>query len=336
MKLETVKQDKPLPGQAYAYKVSDHVKGAMMSSDPVTDPVARQYIPLSDEDLSYVYEQTDPIGDEAYSPVKGIVHRYPDRVLYKITNICPVYCRYCFRKAMVGPGSQTLKKSQRHAALDYIRNTPQIWEVILTGGDPLILSPAQLQETFAALAGVNHLKVIRIHTRTPIASPDLITDTMIEALQNAAKNKALYMALHVNHAQEITPQVQQTLNKLRRAGVILLSQSVLLKGVNDNTDALEQLFRTLVELSVKPYMIHHLDPAPGTHHFRVSIETGKNLLNALRGQISGICMPDYMLDIPGGFGKIVLNADNCKKLSSGNYELTDRKGQKHHYIDWGE
>ena len=181
---------------------------------------------------------------------------------------------------------------------------PEIWEVILTGGDPLMLSAGQLRDTLAALAAMEHVKVVRFHTRTPIAAPNLVSADHLAVF--AGFEKALYMALHINHAQELTPQVRDRIKALDKAGIVMLSQSVLLRGVNDDVEALAALFRELVALKVKPYMLHHMDYAPGTAHFRVPISEGRRLMRALRGRLSGLCQPEYMLDIPGGYGKIPL------------------------------
>lgn len=324
------KSDEALLAQRYAAGVSDHARSAMHSDDPACDPVARQYIPSAEELIDTAGELCDPIGDAVHSPVKGIVHRYPDRALYKVTAVCPVYCRYCFRKTMVGPQGQALRKGDRQAALAYIAANPQIYEVILTGGDPLMLSAERLGQELDALAAIDHVQVLRIHTRMPVADPARIDAAY---LQIFARHSPLYMVVHINHAQEITPQVEATFAALRSSGVILLSQSVLLRGVNDNAQALEVLFRRLVALGVKPYMLHHLDHAPGTAHFRVSIAEGQDLLRALRGRLSGLCLPEYMLDIPEGHGKVPLTPSYCEKLADDRgYEITDYKGHKHRYV----
>ncbi|HCQ70696.1 MAG: lysine 2,3-aminomutase [Alphaproteobacteria bacterium] len=314
--------------QHYAVGMNDHVRGAMRFHSPDDDPVARQYVPDEAELSSLEDELVDPIGDHDYSPVKGIVHRYPDRVLYKVTSVCPVYCRYCFRKTMVGPGQDVLRKAERSAALDYIRKDANIWEVIMTGGDPLMLSPKRLQQEIADLNAIDHVNVVRIHTRMVAADPERITDEMLQALSSG--DKMVYLVMHVNHAQEITPRVQDAISRIRRQGIVALSQSVLLRGVNDDEDALESLFRGLVQCGVKPYMLHHLDRAPGTQHFRVSIARGQELMRALRGRVSGLCLPEYMLDIPGGFGKVPLTPQYCHEHGAG-YDVTDYKGEMHYY-----
>lgn len=315
----------------YAYRITGTIRDTI-KGNVHTDPVAKQYIPQNQELKILPEEDTDPIGDEAHTPIKGIVHRYPDRVLFKPANVCAVYCRYCFRREHVGPkandGSDILNIDERQAALDYIRTHKEIWEVILTGGDPLVLSPRQLGELITELNAIEHVQIIRIHTRVPIADPARVTDALQEALRT---EKPVYMALHVNHAQEINEDVRACLRALHGAGINLLSQSVLLKGVNDNAETLADLYRTLVSLNVKPYYLHHPDLAPGTSHFRLSIEEGQKIVSALRGHISGLCQPTYMLDIPGGHGKVPLTPCLLEPIAEGGYKIKDHHGNVHIY-----
>lgn len=311
----------------YAVAITPHVMSTIKG--PVaTDPVAMQYVPQMEELKILPNEMPDPIGDYAHTPVKGLVHRYPDRVLFKLANVCAVYCRFCFRREMVGPGSASLSAEDKQNAYDYIRSNKNIWEVILTGGDPLVLSARQLTETLDTLCAIPHVKIIRIHTRIPAADPARITDELCTAL---TRDKAIYVAIHINHPQEITPEVEAACTKLHKAGCVLLSQSVLLKGVNDNPDTLEELFRNLAAIRVKPYYLHHPDLAPGTSHFRLSLREGKSIMQKLLGRLSGICQPHYMLDIPGGFGKIPVTNNYLHEKSGGEYSIEDFQGNKHEY-----
>ena len=310
----------------YAVAVTDDVWETMDAADP-NDPIARQYLPSAAEAVTTPEEKDDPIGDAAHSPVKGIVHRYPDRVLLKPVHVCAVYCRFCFRREMVGPGSEMLSAAELDAALDYIRNAPHIWEVILTGGDPLVLSPRRLKYIMDALSAIPHVGVIRIHTRVPVADTPRVTDDMIAALQS---DKAVYVVLHANHGNELTDKVKAVADKFIRAGIMLLSQSTLLRGVNDKTEVLEALFRRLIVMKVKPYYLHHPDLAPGTSHFRLSIAEGQDIYRALQGRLSGIALPRYMLDIPGGFGKVPVEPRWIEKSDNG-YTVTDIKGGTHAY-----
>ncbi len=285
----------------YAVAVTPDIAALIDTADP-DDPIARQFIPNALELATQAQERADPIGDVAHSPVAGIVHRYPDRVLFKLVHVCAVYCRFCFRREMVGPGKDTaLSESAYRAALDYIRAHSQVWEVILTGGDPLMLSPRRLSEIIRDLAAIGHVRIIRIHTRVPVADPARIGDEMVAALK--AAGATVWVALHANHARELTPSVRAACARLIEAGIPMVSQSVLLRGVNDNIAALEDLMRAFVECRIKPYYLHHGDLAPGTAHLRTSLAEGQDLMRALRGRVSGLCQPQYVLDIPGGCGK---------------------------------
>jgi lysine 2,3-aminomutase len=285
----------------YAVAVTPDIAALIDRNDP-DDPIARQFIPNVSELVARPGERGDPIGDDAHSPVQGIVHRYPDRVLFKLVHVCAVYCRFCFRREMVGPGKESALSEHAYAgALGYIRAHPEIWEVILTGGDPLMLSPRRLAEIMVDLASIDHVKIIRLHTRLPVADPARITVEMVSALK--VTGATTWVALHANHARELTGEARAAVARLVDAGIPMISQSVLLKGVNDSPAALEALMRSFVECRIKPYYLHHGDLAPGTAHLRTSLARGQELMRTLRGRVSGLCQPEYMLDIPGGAGK---------------------------------
>jgi lysine 2,3-aminomutase len=299
------------------------------------DPVARQFVPHAAELHVQPEERADPIGDNAHSPVEGIVHRYPDRALLKLVHVCPVYCRFCFRREMVGPGrTAALSPAALDAALAYIAADPGIWEVILTGGDPLVLSTRRLRAVVRALAAIDHVKIIRVHTRVPAVAPERVTRDLVRALR--APGKATYVVLHANHARELTPTARDACAHFIDAGIPMLSQTVLLKGVNDDAGTLEALMRTLVETRIKPYYLHHADLAPGTSHFRTTIEEGQTLMRELRARASGLCQPTYVLDIPGGAGKVpvgpnyVAAAQEDRRRS--RCEIEDERGQRHRYL----
>ncbi len=285
----------------YAVAVTPDIAALIDANDP-EDPIARQFIPSAAELVAQPGESADPIGDHAHSPVAGIVHRYPDRVLFKLVHVCAVYCRFCFRREMVGPGKATaLSDAAYQGALDYIRANSEIWEVILTGGDPLMLSPRRLAEIMADIADIDHVRIIRLHTRVPVADPARVGPEMIAALK--VKGATTWIALHANHARELTDRARAACAGVIDAGIPMVSQTVLLRGVNDNAAALEALMRTFVECRIKPYYLHHGDFAPGTAHLRTTLEHGQELMRALRGRVSGLCQPAYVLDIPGGHGK---------------------------------
>jgi lysine 2,3-aminomutase len=293
-------------------------------------PVARQYMPDERELETTPGERSDPIGDDTYSPVRGIVHRYPNRVLLMPLETCAVYCRFCFRRENIGQdGHGLLSTEDLAAALGYIRDTPAIREVILTGGDPMVLSERRLGTILEALNDIDHVRIIRIHTRLPVADPDRLADGLYAVL--ARSGKPVYVALHINHADEITPAMDKAFARLRRAGCILLSQTVLLKDVNDSVDALADLFQALVERGVKPYYLHHPDMAPGTSHFRVAPAVGQEIVRVLRGRISGLGMPTYVLDIPGGYGKVPIAASHLARTGNGLYTVLDIHGRIHDY-----
>jgi lysine 2,3-aminomutase len=308
----------------YAVAITPAVTDLIDRSDP-HDPIAKQYLPDIRELDQQPEENADPIGDDAHSPVEGVVHRYPDRVLLKLVNACAVYCRFCFRREMVGPGRGGLSAAALEAALDYIADTPEIWEVILTGGDPLVLSPRRLKAVITRLAAIDHVKVIRVHTRLPVVEPQKITPALVKALRT---EKATFVVLHANHARELTAAARAACARLIDAGMPMLSQSVLLRGVNDDADTLGQLMRALVECRIKPYYLHHADLAPGTAHFRTTIAEGQALMRTLHGRTSGLCQPTYVLDIPGGHGKSPIGP---VYLSADCSEVEDFHGRRHAY-----
>jgi lysine 2,3-aminomutase len=312
----------------YAVAITPAMAGLIERADP-NDPIARQFVPDAAELVTRPEERADPIGDDAHSPVPGIVHRYPDRVLLKLTHVCAVYCRFCFRREMVGPGTEPLTAKQLDTAIDYIASRPDIWEVILTGGDPLVLSPRRIKDVMSRLASIDHVKVVRVHTRVPVAEPSRITSEMIRALK--IKGKATYVVLHANHARELTEAAREACARLIDAGIPMLSQSVLLKGVNDDPQTLGALMRALVECRIKPYYLHHGDLAPGTSHLRTSIERGQELMRALHGRLSGLCQPTYVLDIPGGHGKSPIGPNYLSQDETGSAQIEDFNGELHCY-----
>jgi lysine 2,3-aminomutase len=293
------------------------------------DPIARQFVPDPAELLTTPEERADPIGDHAHSPVKGIVHRYPDRVLLKAVHVCPVYCRFCFRREMVGPqGDGMLAADELAAALAYIGERSEIWEVILTGGDPLVLSPRRLGAIMRGLAEIPHVKIVRFHTRVPVVDPAHIDEALVSALKES--DKVVYIALHANHARELTDEARAASARLIDAGFPMISQTVLLRGVNDDPAVLGELMKAFVETRIKPYYLHHPDLAPGTAHFRLDIAEGQKIVSALRGNISGLCQPTYVLDIPGGHGKAVIS-ESSVRTEGGCYSISDFRGEEHRY-----
>ena len=312
----------------YAIAITPAMTSLIDSADP-HDPIARQFVPDAAELEVKPEEHTDPIGDHTHSPAEGIVHRYPDRVLLKLTHICAVYCRFCFRREMIGPAAEPLSPAQLEAAIDYIATHREIWEVILTGGDPLVLSARRIKRVISRLGAIPHVKIIRVHSRVPVADPMQITPELTRALK--AKGKATYVVLHANHARELTEAAREACARLIDAGIPMLSQSVLLAGVNDDPHTLGALMRALVECRIKPYYLHHGDLAPGTSHLRTSIERGQQLMRELHGRWSGLCQPTYVLDIPGGHGKSTVGPNYLSRDEAGGIHIEDFNGTQHCY-----
>jgi lysine 2,3-aminomutase len=316
----------------YAVAVTPDV-AALIDPDDPQDPIARQYIPSAEELVVQPNEKPDPIGDDAHSPVSGIVHRYPDRVLFKLVHVCAVYCRFCFRREMIGPGKATaLTQGAYDNALAYIRAHSEIWEVILTGGDPLMLSPRRLGEIMADLAAIDHVRIIRIHTRVPVAEPARISGEMVAALK--VRGATTWVALHANHVRELTSKARAACAAIVDAGIPMVSQSVLLRGVNDDAATLEALMRGFVECRIKPYYLHHGDLAPGTSHLRTTLEEGQAIMRVLHGRVSGLCQPDYVVDIPGGHGKAPAGPNYLSPEDSFSQEREQPSQKRYRIVDY--
>ncbi|MBY0335348.1 MAG: lysine-2,3-aminomutase-like protein [Acetobacteraceae bacterium] len=284
-------------GARYSISVTPHVAALIERPD---DPIGLQYVPDVAELVTAPHEIEDPTADAPFTPVKGVVHRYPDRALLKPLLACPVYCRFCFRREAVGPDGGVLTESELDAALDWFARTPAVREAILTGGDPLMLSPRRLSRILSRLSAIPHIETLRIHSRVPVADPGRVDAAMAAAL---TLDTPLYLCVHANHAREFTPEAGAALRCLHAAGAVLLGQSVLLRGVNDSAPALEALFRAMLRHRVKPYYLHQLDPAPGTARFHVPEDEGLALLRALRGRVTGLAWPTYVVEAPQGGGK---------------------------------
>ncbi|MFO7564880.1 MAG: lysine-2,3-aminomutase-like protein [Enhygromyxa sp.] len=318
----------------FAASITEELVELINPDDP-DDPIAAQFVPRARELQVLPEELRDPIGDAAHTRVRGLIHRYPDRVLLEPLTVCPVYCRFCFRREQVGPkhggSSGALSEAELAEALAYIRAHEQIWEVILSGGDPLILSPARLARLLAALGEIEHVRVIRIHTRVPVVDSRRIDAELLAAL---AVDKAVYVVLHCNHPRELSEAAGRACARIVDAGIPMLAQTVLLRGVNADAATLEALFRRLVELRVKPYYLHHGDLAEGTAEFRTTIDEGQALMRALRGRVSGLCQPTYVLDIPGGHGKVPIGPSylhDRHEHEQGERRIEDIDGRLHEY-----
>ncbi|MDX2156460.1 MAG: lysine-2,3-aminomutase-like protein [Hyphomicrobiaceae bacterium] len=310
----------------YAVAVTPEM-AALVDRDATADPIARQFIPDARELVTGPEEHADPIGDRPHEKVPGLIHRYPDRVLLKVTHSCPVYCRFCFRRETVGPaGAPPMGGRALDEALAYIAAHPGIFEVILTGGDPLVLSPRRIRELTERLGAIRHVKAVRWHTRVPVVDPSRVTAELCAAL--SATTTAVWLGVHANHPRELMPEAREAIGRLRSAGLSLVSQTVLLRGVNDDAATLAELFRGFVALGVKPYYLHHADLAPGTSHFRTTLAEGQAIMRTLRGRISGLALPTYVLDIPGGHGKVSVGPDYVDTATG---RVTDNSGTGHLY-----
>ena len=313
----------------YKLAISADLLDLIDKSDP-QDPIYRQFVPDIRELNAKPHEIFDPIGDNAHTPVKGLVHRYSDRVLLKLTNNCPIYCRFCFRREMVGkPQSGILNDNELSKIAEYLKSHSEIKEVILTGGDPLILPPNYLLKISLILRDIPSVEKLRVHSRVLCAVPKLINKKLIEVL--AQSQKQIRIALHINHANEISATAEEKARLLLDNNIELLSQSVLLVGVNDNAEVLARLYNKFAQIGIKPYYLHHPDLARGTSHFQLDFEAGMAIFAQLGKLLPKNKMPRYVIDIPSGFGKVDVNSDNITLLSDDTYQIEDRFGARHAY-----
>ena len=310
--------------ERYAVAITPAMAALIDPTDPA-DPIARQFLPDPAELREHPAERADPIDDAGHSPMPGLVHRYPDRVLLKAVHTCPVYCRYCFRREMVGPGrSDGLSAEDFERITAYVAARPEIREVIVTGGDPFVLSPRRIAGLTEAFAALPHVRTIRWHTRVPVVAPDLVTDELAAALRR--DGIATWVAIHADHPREFTAAAREACARLADAGVPLVSQSVLLAGVNDDAETLAELMRVFVENRIKPYYLHHPDLAPGTAHFRTDPAVGRALMRELWRRVSGLARPVYVLDMPDGAGKVPIGPSHLDAAEDGGWIVETVRG----------
>jgi lysine 2,3-aminomutase len=301
--------------------------------DDPDDPIRRQAVAAPGELVNLPEELHDPIGDRRWSPVPRLVHRYPDRVLILPTLLCSMYCRFCFRKERLNEGEAGYPHDDLAPALAYVAAHPEIHEVILTGGDPLVLADDKLARLLSRIAAIPHVEGIRIHTRVPVTLPMRVTPGLAAALQI---EKMLWIVTHFNHPRELTDEAIAACRALHRAGARLLNQNVLLRGVNDDAETLAALYRSLVyRAGVKPYYLHHCDMTRGVGDFRTTIDRGLAIMKQLRGHISGLCLPTYVLDIPGGAGKSPLGPNYIAARDGDRWWIESYTGEVHEYRDTG-
>jgi lysine 2,3-aminomutase len=290
------------------------------------DHIRRQAVPDSME-IDDISGYDDPLCEEEQSPVPNLTHRYPDRVLFMISNCCAVYCRFCMRKRKVGHPF-TITDSTINSGIEYIRKNRTVREVVISGGDPLLLEDNDLNRILKELRSIGHVQILRIHTRVPCALPQRITKNLVSVLR---RYHPLFINIHFNHPDEITDEAAPACMNLADAGIPLGSQTVLLKGVNDTPDIIRNLMKKLLTIRVRPYYIHHPDVVRGTSHFRVAIGEGLAIMKSLHGHLSGICVPQYMVDLPGGGGKVPLLPDYIKSMSDDKIVAENYKGEEFTY-----
>jgi lysine 2,3-aminomutase len=302
-KLSSEERDSLLvPGVALPLGITPYYASLLSPTDP-EHPLRRTVVPTLHELFKMPCEADDPLGEERQSPVSGLVHRYPDRVLLLVTDFCSTYCRYCTRSRVVGHGAIYPNKSRLLKAVEYIQNSPSVRDVLLSGGDPLTMSDERLEWLLQQLRPISHLDIIRFGTKVPAVLPQRVTPKLVRMLK---KYHPLYISLHFIHPQECTPEAYRACSMLADAGIPLGSQTVLLKGVNDHVETMKDLMHHLLRMRVRPYYLYQCDPISGSGHFRTTVEKGLEIIRGLRGFTSGYAVPTYVVDAPGGGGKIPL------------------------------
>lgn len=313
----------------FSIGISKTMQGQILNNNN-NDPIFAQFVPSAVENIVNEYEIYDPIGDDEHLKLNGLVHRYNNRALVKLNKVCPVYCRFCFRREKIGRAKANgLNFDELNQILEYLEKNSQINEVILSGGDPLIYNKKSLSYLCEGLNKLPNIEILRIHSRVPIVSPDLVNSALLNSINKFQKAK--FLIIHINHIQELSEISIEILKKIQKSDILILSQTVLLKGINDKPEVLAKLFSKLLSLQIKPYYLHHPDLARGTSHFGLNLEQGMKIYNDLKSLISGLGLPRYVLDIPKGFGKIDLNLDNVKIDENQNYKVRDKNGNWHFY-----
>ncbi len=293
-------------------------------------PIRRQTVPMIQETYVGRGDLADPCGEDSHSPVPNLVHRYPDRVLLLVTDMCAMYCRYCTRGRLVGAKETPTSKDNLEEAFRYLSATKKVRDVLLSGGDPLMVSDERLAYILQRLRQIPHIEFVRIGSRVPVTMPQRVNADFIAMLK---RNAPVWMSLHFNHPKEVTPEVRKACNMLADAGVPLGSQTVLLRGINDSAYVMKKLFHELLKIRVRPYYIYQADPVNGTEHFRTSVATGVEIMRKLRGHTSGYAVPTFVVDAPGGGGKIPVNPDYVVEKSEGRVLLRNYEGKTFEYLE---
>jgi lysine 2,3-aminomutase len=317
----------PLP-----FAITPYYFCQMDPHDPL-DPIRRSIIPTVHERALCPGEQDDPLGEEHDTVVEGLVHRYPDRVLFLATSVCSNYCRYCTRSRLVGRrGAGRTLEERWERCFRYIQDHPEVRDVLVSGGDPLTLGDKPLERLLTRLRSIDHVEIVRLGTKAPVVMPQRITDPLVRMLR---RFHPLFMSIHFTHPAELTPEVATACGKLADAGIPLGSQTVLLRGINDDVAALKRLYTQLLRLRVRPYYLYQCDPIQGSAHFRTSVSKGLEVLAGLRGHTTGYAVPTYVIDAPGGGGKIPLMPDACVGREDGDLLLRNYEGKVFRYPDHG-
>jgi len=316
-----------LSGNRLAMSITPHFMNLVDKNDPDC-PIRRQIIPRMEESLDDPQEMNDPCGEDSHMPVPGLVHRYPDRVLFLVTDRCASYCRYCTRSRVVSGVGENQLETQWEAAFEYLENTPQVRDVLLSGGDPLLFSDSKLEKIISRLHAIPHIQFIRIGSRIPIFLPQRITDDLCNMLK---KYHPLFISVHTNHPKELTTEVKASLEKLSDAGIVTGNQSVLLKGINDSVEIQKALVHKLLMCRTRPYYLYQCDLIKGSSHLRTSVAKGIEIMEGLRGHTTGYTIPQYVIDGPGGGGKIPINPQYIKEMTPEKVVLRNYEGKEFIY-----
>jgi len=310
-------------GQRLPFSVTPHYASLLGSA-----ALRRTVIPTVSEFERAEGERDDPLGEDAHMPVPGLVHTYHDKVLLLVTDRCPVYCRFCTRSRLVGRGTLEQSRASLQRAIDYIESTPQVRDVLISGGEPLLLSDAKLEWILKRLRKIPHVEIVRFSTKALAVLPQRITPALVRMLK---KHQPVWLSVHFTHPDELTPVVERACARLADGGIPMCSQTVLLKGVNDDAGTIKRLMERLLQLRVKPYYLHQCDAVTGSSQFRTSIDAGLDIIRALHGRTTGYAVPMYMIDAPGGGGKVPLSPDYVVSREDGWITLRAYQGETHRY-----
>jgi len=321
-----------IQGKGLGLNITPYYASLMDAKDPMC-PIRRTTVPRIEETIIKNYQMIDPLGEDKSSPIPGLVHRYPDRVLLLVTDQCASYCRYCTRRRLVGHKERAITKSEFKNVVRWLKEHTKIRDVLISGGDPLTLETTRLEEILRDLYAIPHIEIIRIGTKIPVTMPQRITSSLCNTLR---AYHPLFMSINFIHSKEITEECKEACEKLAEAGIPLGSQTVLLKGVNDNVDTMKELLHKLLMIRVKPYYIYQCDLAQGVDHFKTPIESGLEIMEKLRGWTTGYGVPTYVIDAPGGGGKVPISPNYILAKTSKKVKIRNYKGKEYEYPEVAE